>query len=342
MGSGQSVQEVGHSYGLQEALTRFSECLAPPPAFYKRSSTAVQELFQLLQQSRGDVVSVMIGGSVGRRTAMITNPFDGTENKTLPEIDAVVFIKDQEAPFRGRLAEFDEIFRSEKTLKTSTIENKSIDASHIRIEYKGFTINVYPATYQLATNSNSTKANDLLLLTKISEAVPSSSPRLASLMYKSSLEQSSVRFFEAQSPFTKSVIRLAKFWVDQINFQGRNVYSKAYLVECLACHATMNASDEEDIAKGFETFLGLMTNFSNIQANIGKVELPNYLNQVKTILLDPVNPYNNLAEQVPFVIERFEQAASSTLEKIRNFKDYTIGVEELRSMVDVAKMISPV
>jgi len=144
------------------------------------------------------------------------------------------------------------------------------------------------------------------------------------------LTESSVDVIKKTSKFVHDVIILAKYWSEKLLFKYY-VYGRSFIIETLALNAAVveEKTSKPSLKKAFEGFLEMVSKIrtqriiwnyapyykdSDIPARIRPGKLP--------ILMDPVNPYNNLLDEsrndgLQDLFDVYEYAADAALKLIR-------------------------
>ncbi|CAG7723399.1 unnamed protein product [Allacma fusca] len=162
---------------------------------------------------------VIIGGSMGKRTAISIEDISEAGYCTPPDLDIVVFLNYKKPPFRQVLDEFMEAFRE----VDNVVVSYSWDEHFICIDYKGYKIDITPST-----NLRNGMLQNLLELrsgdtqkVKIMEIITNANYDQKTIRaYSSGLAEYAVGFMKNESAFAHALIRLTIFWNSQIQMSG--------------------------------------------------------------------------------------------------------------------------
>jgi len=146
------------------------------------------------------------------------------------------------------------------------------------------------------------------------------------------LTESSVEFLKKQTKFVHDVALLAKYWNHGILFK-EYVYGRSLIMELLACQAAIQRQENytnPSIANAFIAFLEMVCNlqkqnvvFHETMAYYKKSDIPKDILEQRPMLMDPVNPFNNLLDirrnsTLKDLFNVFENAAETALKMIKN------------------------
>ncbi|CAG7820331.1 unnamed protein product [Allacma fusca] len=261
-----------------------------------KGATEALTIFTFLRKKRNDVSRYVIAGCLGANLEINGNnspPTDITAT-TPPDFDLVIFLKNQNPPFQQVLIEFADAF-------SKNLDVKIVNTSHsqyIGIVINGLKFHVFPAV-DLTSNDGSSDEDQLTVTQRnrtFQTIISSQNLVPAGRMYSSSLAESAVKFMADQSDFTHAVINLAKLWLKQVHLdEDQHLHGSSYLMECLAVHVSSKTT-KNDLMDAFTHFLALVTNLSKLRVVFPSSQIPDCFKHYKgPLVLDPVNPYNNLA-----------------------------------------------
>ena len=258
-------------------------------------SSTINKVVVSIQKNgnRFGVDRAIIAGSLGKRTA-IENFFD---------VDLVIFINSSEPPFK------EEIERIEELLCLKASVNKV-----------GFDI-------LLATNyvvggphqPNKRREQHRALLSKFN---PETSTWKDTKPYSCGFCETVVDFIQNQNEIVHSAIRLAKFWMyTLVLLDHRHGFS--YATELLIAHAAKvltSRFDELSVPSIFNEYLKQIVNWQQLKAFWTEYYTENQISSrcraQMPLLLDPSNPWNNVAMEIPW--EKLSVFAASALRKWEN------------------------
>ena len=144
------------------------------------------------------------------------------------------------------------------------------------------------------------------------------------------LTESSVDVIKKQSKFVHDVIILAKYWSQKLLFKYY-VYGRSFIIETLAARAAWyeEKNTKPSLKQAFEAFLEMVSKIRtqriiwNYPTYYNDSEIPAYIRSGQLpILMDPVNPYNNLLDGsrihgLQHLFHVYEYAADAVLKLIR-------------------------
>lgn len=143
-----------------------------------------------------------------------------------------------------------------------------------------------------------------------------------------SLAFSVLNFIKKKSSYVHDIIRLAKYWFKSLSLD-EYVYGGKYCIELVAIQAAEEVERDEDITTdthfyGFLWFLEYMKNFDEIYIMFpgeygpcnGKHKPPPFGKRATPFVLDPTNPYNDLAvhfsrDAIKYIMEQADETINS-------------------------------
>ncbi|CAL8081646.1 unnamed protein product [Orchesella dallaii] len=302
----------------------------PTEAHAKKCQEITLSVVSLLEEKMGSGISghVMVAGSFGKGTALAN----------LSDYDIVIFFNNLEPPFWKILQTMEAILKGNAVMFRG-FKWKIRSSIHLSFDIDGVQFDLAPAA-QLDHNFQWTQwtcfAPNLLTPSPSQQYVKTLQkmaqmpyPETTSYMYSTSLSIDSVIFVQRQWPFIHSLIRLAKYWAHQVNISGGLLRGRSLLIETVAIHASysLNYSDLIDstcnLHKAFIKFLEFFSDARNMRLyvfiNYQQSAIPSYIYSQKPLVLDTVNPYNNLVGPrncSVAALKCFEDAAKITLQKL--------------------------
>jgi len=302
MGQGNSKPSI------RQILHEFSDSLVPSPEYYRRGNETANKIFQLIQKNRKDVARVLVGGGIGKRTAISESD----------DFDLYIFLNNQKPPFTKALDEIRTLLLTEYSYDVRIINETTIKFKGRDLINFDLSVGVNLEGYFFTDQKSGTMA-------KIKEM---KDPGKKGHVYGPSLAEYHVAFVRDTSAFAHKIIRLAKYWNKNVNISDY-VSGRSLLIEMVALRAC--GSEEKDIFQTMIRFLELMADFENLSFYFTKYysdswlwgEIPNEILKQKPLVLDPVNPYNNLARLPTYIINEFSDAASTSLAKLKNWENFT-------------------
>merc|ERR1719150_636543 len=114
------------------------------------------------------------------------------------------------------------------------------------------------------------------------------------------ITESSVEFMKSKSKLVHNVAKLAKFWSQMMLFK-KYIYGRSTIMELLATNAGLeeeNNNASPSVGKAFTRFLQKVHTIDKTSIIFNdyynKTEIPKEILGQTPLLMDPVNPYNNL------------------------------------------------
>lgn len=277
---------------------------------------------ELENRSQYKISKTKLAGSYGKRTCIISS-----------DIDLVIFMKDVHPPFDRLLKEFESILKSMGgTDKSNRITNMRRTRNLLQFDFDGYEFDLVPAT-DFISEPNLEAREELMLQQDraLNEMVwwKLWQFKRARIDYSSSLTFSAVDFMKNQSSFTHDIVRLAKYWYKSVCIL-EYIPGAKYAIELIAVDAANKVEGRRDYTHfdAFIQFLHTIRHFGSMNivfdytfAGINQKHWPSKkANYVR--LIDPANPYNNLAEGFlanKSVIEVLRNHAARTMNNFQNY-----------------------
>lgn len=244
----------------------------------------------LKTNSRYKISHALIAGSGGKQTAIIDS-----------DVDCVLFLNDELPRFDAVLDDWENIFIVSEGLGIHQIRTTKFS---IQFKSKNFDFDFLPAT-------NFTKGYSgdhvMEMQQKITLEHIQKNPEKYSYLFSSALAQSVVDFIRKQEGFVNEMIRIAKFWYKTLNF-SEYISGAKYLIEIITVHAAkMERASGAPTNKMYLRCLGRIMDyiikfdslkiiFENEYANGYLKNVAKQMSANPPCVLDPSNPYNNLAK----------------------------------------------
>ena len=144
--------------------------------------------------------------------------------------------------------------------------------------------------------------------------------------FQNELSSHGVKWMRSKSKFVSDAARLAKFWSQTVLFVGCGS-GKSFLIELIAAAAALQIEERGNIKsdKYLEFFRSFLTKVSNIRTlkviftdYYSEKDVPSTLLSERPLLLNPVNPYQNVFEVTDEAYLLFlEAGARETLRRLR-------------------------
>ena len=146
--------------------------------------------------------------------------------------------------------------------------------------------------------------------------------------FQSELTVDGVRWMKKKSRLVTDIARLAKFWSQTVLFVGVGC-GKSFFIELVACKAAMDVETENVTSKetsyfcSFVKFLLMVKNIKELSVVFEDLytrdSVPDYVLEQKPLLLNPVNPFQNMFEVVDdSFMETMSHAANVTLSRLQS------------------------
>uniref|UniRef100_T1IMN7 2'-5'-oligoadenylate synthetase 1 domain-containing protein n=1 Tax=Strigamia maritima TaxID=126957 RepID=T1IMN7_STRMM len=287
-------------------LLQLSLDLTPAETDLEHCTAIAKKIFSILQTiNEFSIDRSEIIGSVGKKTA-IAPEFD---------LDCVIFINDVNIDdFRQVLKSFKQALESEESMSGATFNIPKLKIALFDGNVEGFKINIVPAIN--FSQNNAKQREKTLQRIKLDYPEPSRDW----YRYSSSLIHGQVEFLDRQTPFTINLIRLAKYWNRSI-YIGEYVAGRTTLIEVMAVYAAQ--LEDRSLIGAFSIFLDLMRNLKLVNITFDMFyplsEVNEYLLEERPLVLDPTNPYNNLAHDLfsnNKVRKKFELFAEVSIQRL--------------------------
>lgn len=258
-----------------------------------------------------------VSGSLGKATA-VGGDFD---------VDLVIFMNDATPPFEYVISKL------EKYLPRALpgIEIEKTTRFSIQFILDGFNVDLLPAA-NLVQSPLAPKATiqHRLVMEKI-KTIPDERVFKDIRYWSPALAETTVAVMKKQQPFVMAAVRLGKLWkkscqVLPITFP---IWFSSFLVEVIVTDAAntelKDNPNDASLVRVLENFLLAMSKPEKLcivtdSDFVRRSEIPAWIANQRPLVLDPVNPYCNLASQLgnwPTV----RLLALSTLEKLKNSRD---------------------
>ena len=306
-------------------LQMFSESLCSPnfQAFVEMiKSTIDKKIFKFLQEhSKFSLDRWRLVGGLAKKTSTLLKA----------DADIVVFYND-EIERKRVLNDFHDILLIHTSL---TEDDMKISKNEVmQFELDGIPIDLLATENNFSnhtgTNVIEEQRKNSLLKVKQSGLISHSiidKVQIKDLSFD--LSESSVEFMKKQSKFVHDVARLAKYWNQVILFK-HYVHGRSMVFELLGTQAALEEEQkyaQPSISRAFKRFLKMVCYIRTLNIVFPdyykRSEIPFEVSKQIPLLMDPVNPYNNLLnlkkeEHLGDLFEVFEYAAGSVLKMIGN------------------------
>lgn len=259
-------------------------------------------------------------GSYGKKSRIISS-----------DVDLVIFMKNVHPPFDRLLKRFESILMSMgETDESNRITNMRRTRNLLQFDFDGYEFDLVPATDFISEpylEAREDLQQDIVLNKMVWWKLWQC--KSARIDYSSSLTSSTFDFMKRQSSFTHDIVRLAKYWYKSVCITTYVAGAK-HAIELIAVDAANKVKGRGDYPhfEAFMQFLQTIRHFGsmNIVFDYTYDEIsqkhwpPRKANYVR--LIDPANPYNNLAEGFlanKAVIEVLQNHAARTMNNFQNY-----------------------
>lgn len=297
-------------------LMIFSERLVTPnfKLFIENIKPTIdQKLFKLLQEnSKFSLDRWRLVGGLEKKTSTLLKA----------DADIVVFHNEHNSNQMDILDDFQDILLINTSLKEEDINISTNDVMQFTLD--GIDVDLLVAENHAGkTQGRDTiqeqRENSLIRMKQYGSYTDKKS--VVRLSFQ--LTESSVDFMKKKSKFVHCVARLGKYWSQIILFK-HHVHGKSLIFELLATKAALLEEYNfkvPSINRAFKRFLTMVCNMKSqdivFDDYYKRSDVPSEILKKRPVLLDPVNPYNNLldAEKRPALQSLFEtyQFAAGTV-----------------------------
>lgn len=265
------------------------------------------QVFKRLQQkSRYPIGRIYIAGSAGKKTTTFNW-----------DMDLVLFINDEQPPFKEVLDNFEDTFLIENSLDIKNIRKTpySIQFTIGQIDF-----DILPAPNFVTRDSGRADADELQQQRTLDRI--KCDPAKYGYMYSGGLAQASINFMKRQDDFAHDMVRLAKFWFKSLF--NEYVSGGKLLVELVAVYAAQKEANypSKSQLRCFTTFIHLMQNFECLDVVFeGEYKFREHqvTDNSRPRVMDPINPYNNLARNWSVSAQnQIKRYANETYRRLQN------------------------
>ncbi|XP_031640198.1 2'-5'-oligoadenylate synthase-like protein 2 [Contarinia nasturtii] len=268
---------------MNKAFQKLAVDIIPADKYLKDANECANNIMKLLQaKSRFDIGHVQIAGSTGKKTTIMSS-----------DMDCVLFINgDELPPFKHVLDDFDNILTMTNSYQIRDVRTTKYS---IQFKAKNFDFDILPAVnFTEGLRGDGDRLIDIQQQ-KVLELIRRD-PKKNGYMYSSSLADAATRWMKRQDGFVNEMVRIAKFWYKTLYFTEYVSGAKS-CIELVAVHAAIKEQnmDRKSYLRSFKRFIEYLRNFSNLNIHFEKNEFDVFDNS-RPRVVDPVNPYNNLAK----------------------------------------------
>jgi hypothetical protein len=306
------------SRSLNSALEEAGRRLAPTEDQCRYVDKVLAEVVRAIQQNGGrfGVDRVAVSGSKGKSTCLRTK-FD---------VDLVVFVNDVDPPFEGT---FDRI--EDCLMLTFDDYSGTIGPFSLQCIIQGVYLDILLATNMVPPGATANERPARLqrkgLMHKFAGSEETSWHDVRP--FSAAFCETVCDFLATQKEQVHAAIRLAKFWSKTlIWFDPKAECSLSYAIELLTCRGFEVAAAETEkrdpsMTAIFKQFLRQLVEWRTMQVicctYYAENDIPASVKRFPPLLLDPANPWNNVARGLRWESwESLARFAATALEKLEN------------------------
>jgi hypothetical protein len=260
----------------------------------------------LMQATFLNIHHYVTGGSVGKGTAI-----EGGS----AEAELTIFLAGLTvAEFKGKLCELLDLVAAFLREKISAANLQGLQVTEVQNDAVHLTMNELPSVRVCLSPTFSTHGDALDQIQL--EASPSE------VVHSAFLAEQEVRFIKKQPEAVKITARLLKHWRDSCSWSSDQTRPTDRFLDLLAIHASMSQPPRDgkpyNQGEALELIRSLMIRLDTLKVVWpipfhGKCKIPSSLLDQRPLLMDPVNPFVNLANPSKFdPSETMSHASKST------------------------------
>lgn len=247
-----------------------------------------KQVVRLLQRkSSFKIGQVCIAGSAGKKTTICNS-----------DVDCVLFINEQLPPFKDVLEDFKNILSVTDLFQLSDL---SITQCSIQFRLNNFDFDILPAANFVSNycqEVNSNVLDDVQQKETLDHI--KRDPAKFGYLYSGSLARSTIKFMKRQDGFINEMVRISKFWYKTLHFNEKISGAKS-LIEFIAVFTAIKELNYDSLSylRCFTQVVNYLQNFDQLDIVFEKeYKFPEHqiLDNSRPRVMDPVNPYNNLAK----------------------------------------------
>ena len=289
-------------------LRRLGDLLGPDKRDIKSANKVINQIRIVLTgkecQSIVSVDRICVSGSYGKHTALAK--FD---------VDLVVFVNKEYPAFELLLKKL-ELFLPKALNPTKQLEMGKTSRYSLQFLYDGFQIDLLLATNLAAKIEVSNPGRSMTvkeyqyeyLITKLKSMSPKRRQKeLRS--WSAGFAESTVEFMKEQSAFCNAAVRICKLWKEGCVVTNKTfpLWFTSFLVEILAVEFGNKELREHpidaSIQRVLQNFLEALSKPYQLkiiptESKYNHVDVPEDVLKLRPLVLDPVNPFNNVALQM--------------------------------------------
>ena len=317
---------------MNDQLKKFCKEIRPPDDHIELSRSTIKSLISLLSAySRFPIAYYVIGGGLGKETSTGLKCDVDVTIYTPWSLDKAQGSLAVGIPYQKELV-LDDWWR---IIFDNTEPDSWDDVIHrttnsLNFNYKGIMIDLLVAFCFFQDSQR--QRSYILQILRVTHRLCQTARRLTVIKlikkFQSELTVDGVKWMKKKSSFVSDVARLAKFWSQTVLFVGCGS-GKSFFIELLACKAALSVEEEKVSSEdtkyysSFVKFLLMVKDMKDLRIVFEdlytKDSVPDYVLEESPLLLNPVNPFQNMFEVVDdHFMETMSQAASETLLRLHS------------------------
>ncbi|ODN04485.1 hypothetical protein Ocin01_02208 [Orchesella cincta] len=330
---------------IEKDLEDLAENLSPSEKYIQAGQQAANSVFTLLQENADmlglSIARTKIAGSVGKNTGI---SFIDMQKEQLvnPDFDCVLFVNDEEPPFRYLMRDIGNLLEKHPCIRNVTTKSRFSIQFYYFSDSKDEQYS-YAIPFDLLPATNYVKGLDLVSLRgqsvgelearivqknireqqKRSIAAENDVNEQKNRMYSSCLAEMTVDCIRdyVKVDRTLKVVRLAKFWNYHLDMDGEYVSARSCIIEIIAIHAHLKRVKKRDLVASFYEFLEAMRDFSKLEISLNNQSINPVFDNELPLIIDPANELNNLARGISKrAVNVFETQAKMTLNYLNELR----------------------
>ena len=315
------------------SLRAFGDALVPTEKKKKEANAVIEEVREVVTKCPGFKINrICVSGSYGKKTCLPS--FD---------LDMIVFINDEAPPFYQTL----QSLKSHVQLQLHDLQLDKESNKCITFHYKTFKIDLLPAPNKVDQPSSNLAADQRRGLMQELNGIPSEEMRVKRAQdLSSAFGESVVAAMQKQQQFVKAAIRLVKFWKHSCSTISFSNWATSYLLELVTWSATQRELEQNPSDASLVRFLE--TTFRQLSQphtlcvmwpdHYRINDVPPFLAKSRPLVMDPVNPFNNVAKNMDWTTIRI--LAAETLSSLQKTNTTLSDLFKCRLGDDVDKLYS--
>ncbi|XP_021959333.1 2'-5'-oligoadenylate synthase 1 [Folsomia candida] len=314
-----------------DQLRALADNQRPSRAYLAPGRAVINDIFESIRQS--DEISLdraRKAGSIGKGTAL--------GDEFCPDFDLVCFINGHMPPFSPALIQafLRAVKKADRTtqwqIQSITYNQHSVQVEVVTGEGVTFKLDILPAA-NLVQGDHLLNAMERLSIQEkcVGKTMRDRCKRFRERQnFSTSLAEATVSFVRAVPLNVSRIIRIAQYWDKCVDLGGARLTGRSYLIELVAMGTNLGRKPNRGLQARFSHFLHQMRTLSSacivFTENYEESQIPADVRRQRPLILDPINPFNNLGFQLrkpemAGVLQRWREAAEETLDFIGSKND---------------------